>query len=97
MSNAEADEREQQSRKRRIDSRREARGWAIVPADTPRTLTPQAVREYETDHGPADYALNVDGRILGVVKAKQFTVGSQNPLTQAERYSRRRWPTRGGQ
>ena len=97
MSNAEADELERQSHKRRIGFRREARGWAIVPADTPRTLTPQPVIEYETAHGPADYALNVDGRILGVVEVKQLTIGSQNSLTQAERCSRRRWTTRGGQ
>src|SRR5207247_2586024 len=38
--------------------------------------------------GPADYALCLDGRILGVVEAKKITLGPQEVLTQAERYSR---------
>ncbi len=88
MSNADADERERQTRKRRIDPKLKARGWTVVAADKPRMSTPEAITEYETDRGPADYALRVDDRILGVVEAKRLTVGPQNSLTQAERYSR---------
>src|SRR6185369_13709677 len=47
-----------------------------------------AIEEYETESGPADYALCVDGRIVAVVEAKKLTLGPQNVLTQAERYSR---------
>ena len=36
----------------------------------------------------ADYALVVDGQLLGVVEAKKVTLGPQNVLTQAERYSK---------
>jgi len=83
-----ANEREWQTRRRRIDGRLQARGWSVVPADAPRKLTPQAITEYETANGPADYALCADGRIVGVVEAKRLTIGPQNALTQAERYSR---------
>ena len=47
-----------------------------------------AVEEFETANGPADYALCVDGKILGVVEAKKLTLGPQGVLTQAERYSK---------
>ena len=47
-----------------------------------------AIEEYPTESGPADYALCADGRILGIVEAKKLTLGPQNVLSQAERYSR---------
>lgn len=40
----------------------------------------QAVREYTTDVGPADYVLFVDGKPVGVVEAKKETLG-QNITT----------------
>jgi type I restriction enzyme R subunit len=40
-----------------------------------------------TARAPADYALGADGQILGVVEAKRLSLGPQNVLTQAERYS----------
>ncbi|TAE77787.1 MAG: DEAD/DEAH box helicase [Verrucomicrobia bacterium] len=40
----------------------------------------QAIREYTTDSGPADYVLFVDGRPVGVVEAKKETLG-QNITT----------------
>lgn len=50
-------------------------------------LTAHAVEEYPTAHGPADYALFVDGQLLGVVEAKKLTFGAAGILPQAERYS----------
>jgi type I restriction enzyme R subunit len=47
-----------------------------------------AIEEYETDNGPADYALAVNGHIVGVVEAKKLSLGPQNVLVQAERYSK---------
>ncbi len=41
MSNVEADEREWQTRKRRIDPKLEARGWSVVPADQVPSTPPQ--------------------------------------------------------
>ena len=79
------------TRKRLIDPKLIAAGWRIVPfrPDTPLTSYDRcAVEEFETDHGPADYALCVDGQILGIVEAKKLTLGPQSVLTQAERYSK---------
>ena len=51
-------------------------------------LTHHAVTEYPTSNGPADYALFVNGRLLGIIEAKKVGVGPQNVLEQARRYSR---------
>lgn len=66
-------------------------GWTIVPfnPERPLQLYPNcAIEEYPTDNGPADYALCINGQIVGVVEAKKLTLGPQNVLTQAQRYSR---------
>ncbi len=84
-------ESEALTRKRRVDPRLKSAGWTIVHADAVddlSVLAAHAVEEYPTDNGPADYALVVDGQILGVVEAKKLTVGAGGVLPQAERYSR---------
>src|SRR3990172_6142313 len=84
-------ESERETRKRRIDPLLQALGWRIVPFNPtlPLELTEHcAIEEYPTNNGPADYALCVNGQIVGVVEAKKLTLGPQNVLTQAERYSR---------
>ena len=74
------------TRKRRIDPQLHAAGWPKVHEGH---RGPHRVEEFETDAGPADYALCIDGRVLGIVEAKKLSLGPQNVLTQAERYSRR--------
>lgn len=63
--------------------------WEIVPyrdgLDT-RQLERHAVEEYPTASGPADYALFVQGRLLGIIEAKRISVGAEQ-LKQAKRYS----------
>lgn len=84
-------ESERQTRKKRIDPLLKGLGWKIVPFDEALPLTDLsncAIEEYPTDNGPADYALCVNGEIIGVVEAKKLTLGPQNVLTQAQRYSR---------
>jgi type I site-specific restriction endonuclease len=79
------------TRKKRIDTRLKALGWEIVPfaASTPLSdYAKHAIEEFPTDSGPADYALCVNGRILGIVEAKRLSLGPQNVLVQAQRYSR---------
>jgi type I restriction enzyme R subunit len=91
MSDAPQAESEWQTRKRRIDTRLGATGWEIVPFDPGRPLASfqrSALTEYETDQGPADYALCVAGTLLGIVEAKKLSLGPQNALVQAERYAR---------
>ncbi|HEV2523414.1 MAG TPA: type I restriction-modification enzyme R subunit C-terminal domain-containing protein [Candidatus Acidoferrales bacterium] len=79
------------TRKKLIDSMLKASGWKVVPFThgTPLTaLNNCAIEEYPTAAGPADYALCCDGKILGIVEAKKLTLGPQNVLSQAERYSK---------
>jgi type I restriction enzyme R subunit len=82
---------EGQTRKQLIDPRLRAAGWKIVTFDESKPLTEYnfcAIKEYPTANGPADYALCINGQILGIVEAKKLTLGPQNVLTQAERYSK---------
>jgi len=84
-------EREQDTRRRRIDPKLATSGWAIADATKalPADLSaPTALTEFPTHDGPADYALCADARVLGVVEAKKLTTGPAGVLTQAERYSR---------
>ena len=79
------------TRKRLIDGKLKAVGWRVLPF-VPRkplaSLDRCAIEEFETANGPADYALCLGGRIVGIVEAKKLTLGPQNVLSQAERYSR---------
>lgn len=78
------------TRKKLIDPKLAEAGWKVIPfrenADRS-TWTRHAVEEFPTANGPADYALFVDGDLLGVVEAKKLSVGAAGILTQAERYS----------
>ncbi len=84
-------EAEWQTRKRRIDTRLKQKGWKLLPF-SPRidlsTLDKCAVEELPTGTGPADYALFVQGKCLGIVEAKKVAVNPQNVLEQAKRYAR---------
>jgi type I restriction enzyme R subunit len=83
-------EAERHTRETRIDPRLKAAGWTVVEADSPGVATGEhlAIKEFETANGPADYALVDLGRCLGVTEAKKLTVGPQEVLMQAQRYSR---------
>src|ERR1035438_10195991 len=79
------------TRKQIVDSKLRAAGWTISSLKPDRALSAYkdcAIEEYPTDSGPADYALCVGGQILGVVEATKLTLGPQEVLIQAERYSR---------
>lgn len=85
-----ADEPEWLTRKTRIDGRLKALGWTLVPHTPAFKLASAdrvAVAEYPTENGPADYALCLGGRVLAVVEAKKVSLGPQNVLSQAQRYS----------
>lgn len=65
-------ESEYQTRRERIDPKLEAHGSKIVPFDPDASLssyTRHAITEFPTKVGPADYALCVDGRPLGLVQS----------------------------
>jgi len=79
------------TRKKIIDQKLRACGWRVVPFAPGKPLSAFddcAIEEFETDNGPADYALCRAGQIVGVVEAKKLSLGPQNVLLQAERYSK---------
>jgi type I restriction enzyme, R subunit len=78
------------TRKKRIDGRLTALGWRIVRHSEGiglGSLDKVAVEELPTASGPADYALFVSGKLLGIIEAKKVTVNPQNVLEQAKRYA----------
>lgn len=82
---------EKETRKQLIDPKLERWGWKVISSPASGLLPAAgsyAITEYPTAAGPADYALVSNGRVLGIVEAKKLTIGPQNVLTQAERYSR---------
>ena len=66
----------------RIDAQLRAAGWAVQDKDSIdlNEGEGQAVREYTTDIGPADYVLFVDRKPVGITEAKKETLG-QNITT----------------
>jgi len=86
-------ENEWKTRKERIDKKLKALKppWDIIKyserLDT-KNLQRCAVEEFPTAKGPADYALFVKGRLLGIIEAKKVGVGPYNVLEQAKRYAR---------
>ena len=84
-------ESERVTRKKRIDQQLKAIGWEIIhfsKVENIGVLNNHAVEEFETANGPADYALVVNGNLLGVIEAKKLEVGAANVLEQAKRYSK---------
>lgn len=78
------------TRKQLVDKELRAAGWRVTRhRDAPLTAFECcAVEEFPTENGPADYALILGGHVAGIVEAKKLTLGPQNVLSQAQRYSR---------
>jgi len=71
----------------RIDARLLVTGWDVqskAALDFSAALG-VAVREYQTDIGPADYALFIDGRPVGIIEAKPESWGQK--ITTVEEQS----------
>jgi type I restriction enzyme R subunit len=80
---------EAETRKRLVEKALVSAGWSqIVSFSSGKSCEFGAVREYETDNGPADYILFLDGIAVAVVESKRLELGPQNVLVQAQRYSR---------
>jgi type I restriction enzyme R subunit len=87
------EELEWKTRKERVDRKLKSLhpAWSIVkyrPGIDASSLHCHAVEEYPTHSGPADYALFVKGRLLGIIEAKKIGVGPAGVLEQAKRYAR---------
>jgi len=79
---------EQQARDR-IDAQLRAAGWAVQKKIDFSAGAGQAVREWHTDAGPADYVLFVDRKAVGVIEAKREEEGQRLTAheTQTEGYA----------
>ncbi|MEO1259859.1 MAG: type I restriction-modification enzyme R subunit C-terminal domain-containing protein [Bacteroidota bacterium] len=81
---------EQKARKE-IDKQLKAAGWIIqdIKRFNPTQGLGIAVTEYQTDTGPADYALFVNGKAIGVIEAKKEEEGERITVheIQTERYA----------
>ncbi len=79
---------ERDTRKHLIDQALIEAGWGpVVRYRGYPPPGPVAVAEHPTANGPADYVLFEQGQPLAVVEAKRVSVGPQNVLKQAQRYS----------
>jgi type I restriction enzyme, R subunit len=82
----------EQTARDNIDAMLERAGWVVVDKTAINwSLGPGlAVREYQTDVGPADYVLFVDRKPMGVIEAKKETEGHRLSAheQQAEFYAR---------
>lgn len=81
------------TRKKRIDTRLTSSllKWNIIhysEVNESTVLSAHAVEEYPTETGPADYALFVQEKLLGIIEAKKLSVGAENVLEQAKRYAK---------
>jgi len=80
---------EKDTRKKLIDNLLRQAGWTnIVDFEEGKKYDFAAVREYPTENGPADYVLFNNGKAVAAVEAKKLSLGPQNVLVQAERYSK---------
>jgi type I restriction enzyme, R subunit len=64
------------TRKEIVDRRLKDAGWTVVRFDPDKPLAALdrcAIAEYPTEAGPADYALCLNGEILGIVEAKKLS------------------------
>jgi type I restriction enzyme R subunit len=79
------------TRKRLIDPKLKAAEWDIVPFSPGMSLNNHgncAITESRLPTGLPIMHSCVDGKVLGIVEAKKFTLGPQSVLSQAERYSK---------
>lgn len=78
-----------------IDTQLRARGWEVdtqtmryAAGTRPAKGRNMAIAEWPTKSGPADYALFVGTRCIGVVEAKRRNKNVSSHIDQAERYAR---------
>lgn len=78
-----------------IDRQLRERGWEVdteklryASGTRPAKGRAMAIAEWPTDSGPADYALFVDTKLVGVVEAKRRNKNISASIDQAERYAK---------
>lgn len=84
----------EQEARRMIDVQLAAAGWAVQNLDQINLSAARgvAVREMQSQGGPADYVLFVDGKALGVPEAKKAGTTLSGVAEQSQRYTAvRKW------
>ena len=72
-----------------IDEQLKKLGWEILPEDSNAPDSGNyAIEELQTESGPMDYALYIDGVLVGDIEAKSEGSGVSSVLQQDERYSK---------
>ena len=76
---ARANQTPEQAAREKIDSLLTQAGWAVQDKKgiDPKASLGLAIREYQTDTGPADYVLFIDRKPVGVVEAKPEGAGAR--------------------
>lgn len=87
------EEPEWQARRKRINSELASlpQPWNVVRFSDKielSSLTNHAVEEFPTDNGSADYAFFVNGKLLGLMEAKEASFDPQNVLRHAKHCSK---------
>jgi type I restriction enzyme R subunit len=79
----------EQEARRVIDAQLVAAGWAVQNLDQINLSAARgvAVREMQSQGGPADYVLFVDGKALGVLEAKKAGTTLSGVAEQSQRYT----------
>ena len=67
----------EQKARDRIDEQLRQAGWSVQQKIDFSAGIGQAVREWHTDAGPADYVLFVDKKAVGVIEAKREEEGQR--------------------
>jgi type I restriction enzyme, R subunit len=76
----------EQLARQQIDAQLIASGWVVQDKKAINFNAGPgiAVREYQTDVGPADYVLFVDKQAVGVIEAKKEEVGQNITVVEAQ-------------
>lgn len=79
----------EQEARRVIDAQLVAAGWVVQALDQINLSAARgvAVREMQSEGGPADYGLFVDGKALGVLEAKKAGTTLSGVAEQSQRYT----------
>ncbi|MBL9151283.1 MAG: hypothetical protein JNK37_02300 [Verrucomicrobiales bacterium] len=79
----------EQEARRVIDAQLVAAGWVVQTLDQINLSAARgvAVREMQSEGGPADYVLFVDGKALGVLEAKKAGTTLSGVAEQSQRYT----------
>jgi type I restriction enzyme R subunit len=86
MSSLTPNQNPEQLARDQIDAQLKVAGWAVQAKNAINFHEGkgQAVREYVTDSGPADYVLFVDGKPVGVIEAKKETLGQNITMVEEQ-------------